>query len=166
MRGRHDRAVVRIEQAASHLYGRPRRRRKPGLLALLPVLLLTGVGAFAFGSARSAPHGPVVVREVEIVKAVEKRVVPEQSVPPILRKIALCESQNTHYDRQGNVLRGTVNPYDVGKYQINTAVWGTVATQLGYDLYDEQGNEQMALYLLHHYGSMPWQQSAKCWVRK
>jgi hypothetical protein len=166
MFGPHDRAVVRIEQAARRLSGRPRRRRKAVLLALL-LPLLTGVGAFALGITRPAPPVSVVVKEVEIVKEVEKpAVLPEQRVPPILRKIARCESQNTHYNRQGNVLRGRVNPHDVGKYQINTAVWGTVATQLGYDLYDEQGNEQMALYLLHHYGSVPWQQSANCWVRK
>jgi hypothetical protein len=109
----------------------------------------------------------VVVQEVEIVKEVPKLVgVHEWQVPPILRKIARCESQNTHYDRQGHVLRGRANPHDVGKYQINTAVWGSVAARLGYDLYDEQGNEQMALYLLHHYGSLPWQQSATCWGRQ
>jgi hypothetical protein len=165
--GRHDRAVVRLEQAARRLSGRPRRRRKALLLALLLIPLLTGVGAFALGSTRPDPPVSVVVKEVEIVKEVEKPAVgPEPRVPPILRKIARCESQNTHYDRQGNVLRGRVNPHDVGKYQINTAMWGPVAAQLGYDLYDEQGNEQMALYLLHHYGSMPWRHSAKCWVRQ
>jgi hypothetical protein len=163
MLGLPERAVVRIKQAVR----RSRRRRQAGLLALLLLPLLTGVGAFALGRARPAPPVSVVVQEVEIVKEVPKLVeVHESQVPPILRKIARCESQNTHYDRQGHVLQGRANPHDVGKYQINTAVWGPVAARLGYDLYDEQGNEQMALYLLHHYGSLPWQQSAPCWGRQ
>jgi hypothetical protein len=129
--------------------------------------LLIGLGALALGRVLPARPGPEVIREVEKVKEVEKVVVvKERRIPPILRKIAACESNNSHYDRRGNVLRGKVNRHDVGKYQINTTLWGTVAARQGYDLYDEQGNEQMALYLLHHYGSMPWRHSAACWVRK
>jgi hypothetical protein len=137
------------------------------ILSLLFVSLLMGFGALALGRVSPAMPGPEVIREVEKVKEVEKIVVvKERRIPPILHKIAACESNNSHYDRRGNVLRGKVNRHDVGKYQINTALWGTVAARQGYDLYDEQGNEQMALYLLHHYGSMPWRHSAACWVRK
>ena len=138
------------------------------LLLVLLVPLLTGVGAWALGHIR--PESPRVVAEKEIVPvltvAAPMPVVTEPPLPPILRKIATCESRNTHYDRHGRVLRGTRNPQDVGKYQINAAVWGTVAVQQGYDLYDEQGNERMARYLLAHYGTVPWRQSAACWVRQ
>ena len=162
--GPHDRAITRIERAAQRLYGRPRRRRWPWLL----VPLLTAVGALALGPLR--PEPPRVVAEQErapvLAMAVPAPGSPEPPLPPILRKIATCESRNTHYDRHGRVLRGRQNPYDVGKYQINAAVWGPVAAQQGYDLYDEQGNEQMARYLLAHYGTVPWRQSAACWVRQ
>ena len=169
-----DRAILRIEQAARRLYGRPRRRRKTLLLALL-VPLLMGVGALALANIRSAPPSVVAAPESAPVLAVAEPVpvvadsgpvVAEPPLPPILQKIAACESRNTHYDRDGRVLRGKQNPQDVGKYQINTAVWGTVAAQQGYDLYDERGNEQMARYLLTHYGSVPWRHSAACWVRQ
>jgi len=164
----HDRAIMRIQRAARRLYGRPRRHRRVLLLALLLVPLLTGVGALALGRGRPEPSGVAQAREIAPVLAVTQPVpvVPEPPLPPILHKIAACESRNTHYDRHGRVLRGTRNPQDVGKYQINTAVWGTVAAQQGYDLYDEQGNEQMARYLLAHYGSVPWRPSAACWARQ
>ena len=137
-------------------------------LALLLVPLLTGVGTLALGRVRPALPRMAEERGGAPVLAVAApaSAVPEAPLPPILRKIAACESRNTHYDRQGRVLRGTRNPHDVGKYQINAAVWGAVAAQQGYDLYDEHGNEQMARYLLAHYGSVPWQQSAACWVRQ
>jgi hypothetical protein len=107
-------------------------------------------------------------RGIAPLRAVAERepVVSEPPLPPILHKIAVCESRNTHYDRRGRVLRGKRNPHDVGKYQINMALWGDVAAQQGYDLYDERGNEQMARYLLAHYGSVPWRQSATCWARQ
>jgi hypothetical protein len=166
MTGPHERAVARVQRAARRMYGGPRRRRTAVLLLLL-LPLLTGFGALALARILSKPSGSEVVKTVEIVKEMEKPVVlPEQRDPPILRKIATCESQNTHYDRQGNVLRGKLNKYDIGKYQINTALWGHVATQQGYDLYNEQGNEQMAHYLLDHYGTLPWRRSAACWARK
>ena len=154
-----DRAITRLEQAARRLYGRPRRRRRLAPLLALLVPLLTGVGALALGNIRPEPPGVVAVAE-------RAPVVSESPLPPILQKIATCESRNTHYDRSGRVLRGRRNPQDVGKYQINTAVWGPVAAAQGYDLYDEQGNEQMARYLLAHYGSVPWRHSAACWVRQ
>jgi hypothetical protein len=165
-RGPQDRAITRIEQAARRLYGR--RRRRPALLLVLLVPLVTGVGALALGNIRPEPPGGVAEQENAPVLPAAARVpvVAEPPLPPILQKIATCESRNTHYDRHGHVLRGRRNPQDVGKYQINTAVWGPAAAQQGYDLYDEKGNEQMAVYLLTHYGSVPWQHSAACWVRQ
>jgi hypothetical protein len=127
-----------------------------------------GVGALALANIRPAPPSGVAAPESAPVMVVVERepVVSAPPLPPILQKIATCESRNTHYDRSGRVLRGRRNPRDVGKYQINTAVWGPVAATQGYDLYNEQGNEQMARYLLAHYGSVPWRHSAACWVRK
>ena len=36
---------------------------------------------------------------------------------------------------------------------------------LGYDIRTRDGNAYMARYIFDHYGSVPWQSSAKCWSR-
>ena len=84
-------------------------------------------------------------------------------VPRVLENIAWCESRNRHFDKNGKVLRGTENFYDIGKYQINTQYWGIKAKKLGHDLFTEEGNEAMALYLFEEYGSKPWYHSSACW---
>lgn len=85
-------------------------------------------------------------------------------IPPVLERIAWCESKSQHYDQNGKVLRG-VNHNDMGKYQINTKVWGAKAEQMGYDLSTEEGNEAMAVALYHKYRGEPWNSSRYCWER-
>lgn len=85
-------------------------------------------------------------------------------VPPILERIAWCESKGRQYDRHGNVLRG-VNKNDFGKYQINAAVWGEKAERLGYDIMIEEGNEAMAMAIWREYNVEPWSASRHCWAR-
>ena len=86
-------------------------------------------------------------------------------LPPVFTRIAYCESRDRQFDADGNVLRGTVNSYDVGRYQINTLHWADDASKLGYDLYTENGNEAMALYIYKKFGTKPWRSSQKCWDR-
>lgn len=86
-----------------------------------------------------------------------------RELPTIFEHIAYCESGNTQWDSNGNVIRGVVNPMDIGKYQINTAVWGDEAYKLGYDVYTEDGNEAMALELYRRQGTDPWHASEWCW---
>src|SRR3989344_4587361 len=87
----------------------------------------------------------------------------KKAVPAIMKKIAECESHNQHFDESGKVLRGNYDPRDIGRYQINRAYWEDKAVELGYDIYDEAGNEAFALYLYHAYGTDPWKQSRWCW---
>ncbi len=61
------------------------------------------------------------------------------------------------------MIRGNVNLYDVGRYQINTLQWADTAKKLGFDLNTEEGNEAMALYLYKTSGTKPWRSSQKCW---
>ena len=94
----------------------------------------------------------------------EEQVAEEAVIPEILRKIAMCESEGRHFDKNGDVVVG-VNRNDIGKYQINVAYWQLEAEKLGFDLYTEKGNESMALELFHRYGTKPWNSSHRCWGR-
>lgn len=89
----------------------------------------------------------------------------QRSVPAIFKKIAYCESGNRQFDAKGRVVRGLVNPQDIGRYQINMAVWGTKAKQLGINVFSEDGNEEMALFIHTNYGLDPWNASRGCWNR-
>lgn len=89
--------------------------------------------------------------------------VPIIEIPPVLERIAQCESGNTHY-RHGQVIMNanTNKTVDIGKYQINS-IHSKEATRLGFDLTTEDGNEGYALYLYHNFGTEPWYSSIKCW---
>jgi hypothetical protein len=92
-------------------------------------------------------------------------IVQEDTLPPVMQRIAQCESWGQHFTRDGKVLRGKRNPQDMGLFQINTLVWGKKAEELGYDIRVREGNAQMARYIFENYGSVPWHASAKCWSR-
>lgn len=83
-------------------------------------------------------------------------------LPEVLERIAWCESRGRQFDKNGKPLRG-VNYYDVGRYQINTLIWGEEAKKKGYDLFTLEGNEAMALDLYRRYGTDPWKWSRNCW---
>jgi hypothetical protein len=87
------------------------------------------------------------------------------SQPPVLQRIAQCESSGQQFTRDGTVLRGKRHPQDTGLFQINAVVWAKQAEALGYDIRTRDGNESMARYIFDNYGSVPWQSSAKCWSR-
>lgn len=77
--------------------------------------------------------------------------------------IAGCESHFMQFNPDGSVLRGKVNPKDVGYYQINEYWNGADAKKLGYNIYSEAGNIGYALYLYHTQGTKPWNASKSCW---
>ena len=88
----------------------------------------------------------------------------EQFDSPVLSRIAKCESGNTHFDKNGQVLvrANTNKTVDVGRYQINS-VWFSKATGLGLNLFVEKDNEAFARWLYANEGTQPWYSSAKCW---
>lgn len=91
--------------------------------------------------------------------------VPVKEIPPVLKRIAKCESGDMHY-KNGQVIfnansNGTV---DRGRYQINS-VWDKKATELGLDLSNEKDNEQFAMWLYENRGSEDWYSSKSCWNR-
>jgi hypothetical protein len=82
---------------------------------------------------------------------------------PILVDIARCESHFRQYDKDGSVLRGTVNKSDVGVMQINEHYHADKAKTLGYDLMTPEGNMAYAQYLYKNEGGQPWISSSACW---
>lgn len=93
---------------------------------------------------------------------VEREVIVE-TIPPVMERIAMCESGGTHY-KDGQVIfnankNGSV---DIGKYQINS-VWRKKATEMKLDLTKESDNEKFAMYLYHNFGTEHWYSSVKCW---
>lgn len=85
--------------------------------------------------------------------------------PPILTKIAKCESGNTQYDKDGKVLKGRVDSMDTGKYQISKRYWSDEAQRQGYNIDTEEGNEAMAKWILNNRGTVDWSASQRCWNR-
>jgi hypothetical protein len=82
---------------------------------------------------------------------------------PILGTIAWCESKFTHFDEEGNVMRGEVNVSDIGVMQINEYYHGDTAERLGIDIYTLDGNISYAKYLFEKEGTTPWLSSSRCW---
>lgn len=104
---------------------------------------------------------------------------PELTVPELIEKvsrdynldprstlaIAKCESQFRHYSKNGEVLRGQVNPRDVGVFQINEDYHLEKSRELGFDIYTPTGNIEYAVWLMSAYGRAPWVWSRNCWSR-
>ena len=105
---------------------------------------------------------------------------PDFVLPPVLGRIAQCESHNSHYctadlvalkmcpkGMLGQVLvRGNNNKsVDVGRYQLNADTWGAIATGEGLDIFKESDNEKMALWIYENRGTADWEASRKCWYK-
>jgi hypothetical protein len=96
-------------------------------------------------------------------KEIENYLRKEFDDTPILVQVARCESTFSQFDKNGNVIRGIVNPSDVGVMQINEKYHKATATKLGYDLHTIEGNVAYAKHLYKEQGVAPWKASAKCW---
>lgn len=91
--------------------------------------------------------------------------------PGDLKRICSCEStgrpgnEPRHFDSNGEVLRGKVNPLDTGMCQINKKYHGAEADRLGLDLEIQSENFEYAARLYRQQGSQPWSWSASCWAQ-
>ena len=88
-----------------------------------------------------------------------------QALPPILNKVAMCESGGRQFNENGHVLRGVVNHKDVGLFQINEDYHLASATYMGLNIYTEEGNRAYALALYNSQGLAPWKASKYCWSK-
>ena len=132
------------------------------MLALVLSGLLLLVAAILGNAGQSQEAHRTVSHVVQPPQVV---MVKDDTLPPVMQRIAQCESRGQHVTRHEKVIRGKRNPHDIRLFQINTVVWGKKAEELGYDIRTPEGNEQMARYLFAYYGSVPWQSSAACWNR-
>src|SRR5262245_53051378 len=101
-------------------------------------------------SAAQSTSPEVIPTEAEIEKVemldpsnreeVEKYVRDYFSDIPILAEVARCESTFRHETLSGDVIRGLVNPKDVGLMQINEHYHAKSSKALGYDIHSIDGN--------------------------
>jgi hypothetical protein len=100
---------------------------------------------------------PQVVQAEKIVEVVVKE------IPPVMERIAKCESGGTHY-RNGQVIfnSNTNGSVDVGIYQINSVNFKD-ATARGFDVTKEADNVAYAQLLYAERGTEPWYSSKVCW---
>jgi len=94
---------------------------------------------------------------------VEQQVINHFEDKPVLARIAYCESKFTHYEKNGDVLRGKITPKDVGVMQINEYYHGKTAEELGINLHSIEGNLAYAEWLYEREGTTPWNASKHCW---
>jgi hypothetical protein len=152
----------RSQHRSPHGCRRTRAWRLHGRGALLLSGLLLSVGV-VLGQALPSREAPSA--RTQGVPQTRVVVVKEDTLPPVMQRIAQCESRGQHFTKEGRVVRGKRNPQDTGLFQINAVVWAKKAEALGYNIRTPEGNAQMARYIFEHYGSAPWQSSAKCWGR-
>lgn len=81
---------------------------------------------------------------------------------PIMIEVARCESHFRQIDRNGKVLRGKENRFDVGVMQINEIYHADTAKKLGFDIYTVEGNTAFARYLYEKNGIKDWKPSWDC----
>lgn len=126
-----------------------------------------GIGLIAFGVLAGAYFiGVANAREITATNVISVTPPVKTGIPPILHKIAVAESSDMQYGKDGQVVIH-VNPdfsYDIGRYQINSR-WNATATKMGYNLMNEKDNEAFAEYLFSNYGSEPWSSSKSRWLK-
>lgn len=107
-----------------------------------------------------------VPRSIQPVPSVNNATVIEANgvtLHPNLVPICRCESGLNQFEADGiTVLRGRVNPLDIGICQINLKYHGEAAERLQYDLFTLEGNIRYANHLYTAQGATPWKWSAPC----
>jgi len=77
--------------------------------------------------------------------------------------IAYCESGLKQFDKDGKIIRGKVNPDDVGIFQINEKYHLERSRELGMDIYTQSGNIEYAMWMMKKEGVKHWNYSKSCW---
>lgn len=127
-------------------------RRVALVIIAIDVIGWAGVAGYYYAKSNIAP---------ELVRAEVIKEVPTTVFPPMLKKICTAESGWKQFKANGDVVRGKVNPSDIGICQINEYINNDEARRLGYDIYTEQGNKDFAVYLFNNRGVQPWE-SSRC----
>lgn len=84
-------------------------------------------------------------------------------MPPILERIAFCESGNNHLAKNPNSSAS-------GTFQFIDSTWKSTMRKMGLpensDVFDEELNYKAAKFLFAEQGVGPWLASRECWSRK
>jgi hypothetical protein len=139
-------------------------------LALLIIVIGASVSLYRLG-LRFNPQGEMAatktITPIVPPKGLKTIVAPNKEVlPPILQRIAWCESKDHQFNPNGTVHRGVINPHDIGYFQINETFHLAESKRLGMNIYTLKGNIKFALWLYHKEGTTPWLWSSKCWSKK
>lgn len=129
---------------------------------IAPLLLLASISAFIRPARAQAP----LATSSKEKPASEAYKAENDALPPVLLKIAYCESGNRQFKASGEMVVGDQNPDDWGRFQINRKAHQAEADKLGYDLRTWEGNTAFALWLYEREGTWPWRYSASCWRNK
>lgn len=132
-------------------------KRSVVLSGIFSVLSWSLFGMYQYGKLTV----PVIVKAEEIVKEVQVGLKFDDI--PMLVKICKAESGSRQFNKKGDVIRGKVNPSDIGFCQINEYINNDEARRLGFDIYTEQGNKDYAVWLYLHRGEGPWLSSKGVW---
>lgn len=79
----------------------------------------------------------------------------EHLSPKIMLSLAKCES-GTRHAINGKIIRGRLTPHDVGIFQISEIYWRDKAKELGFNIYEPEGNINMAMWIADKYGYEKW----------
>lgn len=101
--------------------------------------------------------------EDDTIQTLEASTSPVDELSWQMREIARCESSMRQFNKDGTVLRGHVNPKDVGMFQINEYYHLKDSQRLGYNIYTLEGNIGYAKHLVETQGYRPWSASQACW---
>ena len=109
---------------------------------------------------------PLESRQPTISELIEKASHKHGINSNVAIRIAKCESTLRQFNSQGEVLRGVVNPSDVGLFQLNETYHLKQSLNKGLDIYTTEGNIEYAMHLLETQGTEPWNWSKPCWGEK
>lgn len=126
-------------------------------------IALAVVSAIGWGFVAGTYVAPAktVIANTEVIKKVGIKF---EDIP-MLVKICKAESGGKQFKANGDVVRGLVNPSDIGYCQINEYINNDEARRLGYDIYTEKGNKDYAVYLFLTRGTEPWNSSRGVWCK-
>ena len=136
-------------------------------LAVLVSSLATTTYDYTVLNTPQAPQ-PRITQEMRDMSTTEikeliKEVWNEDSYKGIM--VASCESQLQQFDKDGTVLRGRVNPDDIGIFQINSFYHEEDYLKMNIDVFTPIGNIMYAKFIYDRSGLAPWVHSKHCWSK-
>ena len=113
--------------------------------------------------AEEIKQEPLILTNLELISQYAKKYGNNERVS---KNIATCESRLHQFNADGTVLKGKVNPKDIGLFQVNEKYHLADSRKLGMNIYEREGNVEYAMWLMSKQGTVPWNASKFCWQGK